>query len=87
MLDFSRPLDLNRVEVDIRSMIDECLAIVEENAKTQKVSVEARSADDLPPMLVDPMRIRQVLVNLLTNAVQSCSEEYSVTIRKKQTRA
>jgi cell division protein FtsB len=35
MLDFSRPLDLNRIEVDMRSLIDECLAIVEENAKAQ----------------------------------------------------
>ncbi len=81
MLDFSRPLDLNRSEVDIRSMIDECLAIVEENAKTHKVSMKARSADGLPLMLVDPMRIRQALINLLTNAVQSCSEGDNVTIR------
>ena len=80
MLDFSRPLDLNRIEVDIRSMIEECLAIVEENAKTQKVSLKAISADDLPPMPVDPMRIRQALINLLTNAVQSCSEGDNVTI-------
>ena len=80
MLDFSRPLDLNRVEVDISSMIDECLAIVEENAKTQKVSMKAKSADGLPLMLVDPMRMRQALINLLTNAVQSCSEGDNVTI-------
>jgi signal transduction histidine kinase len=80
MLDFSRPLDLNRIEVDIRSMIDECLAIVAENAKTQKVGMKAISADDLPPMPVDPMRIRQALINLLTNAVQSCSEGGNVTI-------
>ncbi len=80
MLDFSRPLDLNRAEVDIRPMIEECLAIVEENAKTQKVGLKAISADDLPRVLVDPMRIRQALINLLTNAVQSCSEGDSVTI-------
>ena len=80
MLDFSRPLDLNCIEVDIRSMIDQCLAIVEENAKTRKVSMKARSADDLPLVLVDPMRMRQALINLLTNAVQSCSEGDNVTI-------
>jgi len=81
MLDFSRPLDLNRSEVDIRSMLDECLAIVEENAKTQKVSMEARPADGLPLILVDPMRMKQALINLLTNAVQSCSEGDNVIIR------
>ena len=40
----------------------------------------AKTADGLPLMLVDPMRIRQALINLLTNAVQSCSEGDSVTI-------
>ncbi len=80
MLDFSSPLDLNLIEVDIYSMINECLAIVEENAKSQKVSIQARLADDLPLILVDSIRIRQAIINLLTNAVQACSEGDTVII-------
>jgi len=81
MLDFSRPLDLNRVEVDICSTINECLAIVEENAKIQKVRMQASLADNLPRALVDPMRFRQALINILANAVQACSEGDTVTVR------
>ncbi len=80
MLDFSRPLELNRVEVDICSMVNECLAIVEENAKAHRVSMQAKPADNLPLMLVDPVRIRQALINLLTNAVQASSEGDNVLI-------
>jgi len=81
MLDFFRPLALNRVEVDICSMVEECPAIVEENAKSQKVSIQSTLSDDLPPMLIDPMRIRQALINLLTNAVQASSAGDRVTVQ------
>ncbi|HYA40480.1 MAG TPA: ATP-binding protein [Syntrophobacteraceae bacterium] len=81
MLDFSRPLDLNRVEVDIYSTINECLSIVGEDAGTQKVNVRASLAHDLPRVLVDPMRIRQALINILTNAVQASSEGDTVSVR------
>jgi two-component system, NtrC family, sensor histidine kinase HydH len=80
MLDFSRPLCLDPAEVDVCSMINECLTIVEENAKAQKVSIRAALADDLPLMLVDPVRMRQVVINLLTNAVQASSEGDSVAV-------
>jgi two-component system, NtrC family, sensor histidine kinase HydH len=79
MLDFSRPLDLNRIEVDIYSMINECVAIVE-NAKSQKVSIQAKLADNLPAVSLDSIRIRQALINLLTNAVQASPEGDTVTL-------
>ncbi len=80
MLDFSRPLDLSRTEVNIYSMIDECLAIVEENAKVQKIRLQNRVAERLPSISVDSVRIRQALINLLTNAVQASSEADTVTL-------
>lgn len=80
MLDFSRPLDLNRTQVNINSIINECLVIVEENAKVQKVSLQTRVADKLPDVYVDALRIRQALINLLTNAVQASSQGDSVTL-------
>ncbi len=79
MLDFSRPLELNRIEVDIYSMINECLAIVE-NATSQKVSIQARLADNLPAIPLDSIRIRQALINLLTNAMQASPEGETVRL-------
>ncbi|MDR3567197.1 MAG: ATP-binding protein [Syntrophobacteraceae bacterium] len=80
MLDFSRPLDLNRTAVNIHSMIDECLAIVEENAKVQKVGLQTRVGENLCDMNIDAGRIRQALINLLNNAVQASSPGDSVTL-------
>jgi signal transduction histidine kinase len=80
MLDFSRPLNLNRVEVDICPVIKECQAIVEENAKAHNVSIEAKLDNALTLIQVDLTRIKQALLNILTNAVQASPEGGKVTI-------
>lgn len=81
MLDFSRPLNLSRAEVDICSVIKECQEIVEENAKAHNVSIEAKLDNAFSVIKVDLMRIKQALLNILTNAVQACPEGGKVTIR------
>ncbi|MGC9194913.1 MAG: sensor histidine kinase [Syntrophobacteraceae bacterium] len=71
---FPGPLDLNRTEVNIYSLVAECLAIVGENAEVQKVVLQNQMADNLPRVIVDEVRIRQALINLLNNAVQASSQ-------------
>jgi two-component system, NtrC family, sensor histidine kinase HydH len=85
MLDFSRPLDLNRTEVNICAMIEECLAVVEVNAKERKVSLQTLVDDNIPEVLVDAVRMRQALINLLTNAVQASVEGDGVTLQCHRT--
>lgn len=80
MLDFSRPLDLNRTEVNIYSLVTECLAIVAENSGAQRVVLQTRLAENLPPVFLDEARFRQVLINLLNNAVQASSQGDEVAL-------
>jgi signal transduction histidine kinase len=42
--------------------------------------IEEDLEEDLPPVLVDPDRIRQVLVNLITNAHEYCPERASIRV-------
>jgi signal transduction histidine kinase len=74
MLDFSRPLHLNRTQVDIYALVTACLAIVAENTRDQKVVLQTRMAENLPLVNVDEERFRQALINLLINAVQASSQ-------------
>jgi signal transduction histidine kinase len=41
-------------------------------------------AEGLPPLRVDPDRIRQVLLNLLTNAHEYCPERASIRVSAQQ---
>ncbi len=83
-------LDLNKLEqgkVAIRREAIDTVALVEDVAKTlaptaaQKgVRVEVELEDGLPPMQADPVRVRQVLLNLADNAVKFSPRESRVVL-------
>ncbi len=75
ILDFSKveagKLALERVEFDLRKMVDEVVALVGVRARDKGLRVTANIATDIPAVLLgDPLRLRQVLLNLLGNAVK-----------------
>ncbi len=63
-------MELVESEVDIASLVDACLRLVEPRARIADVSLSASLSDELPPLIVDERRMRQILLNLLSNAVK-----------------
>lgn len=87
MLDFSRPLELNRSRQDLNRVIEESLAVLEPVAKKRKVGLQCAPAPDIPPLSIDPMRMKQVIINLVMNAVEASPEREQVkvsTYRKQE---
>ncbi|MFC5303223.1 EAL domain-containing protein [Azospira restricta] len=84
ILDFSR-LEAGRLEADgrdfeIRPLVDSITAAFQPQAAGKNVELSALVAADVPPVLhSDPARIRQVLTNLLGNAIKF-TERGSVTL-------
>jgi signal transduction histidine kinase/CheY-like chemotaxis protein len=77
----SGQLRLERIPFDFRADIDEVLAIVSDRASSKGLNFIATIADDLPEHVMgDPTRLRQILVNLLVNAVKF-TEKGSVELR------
>ncbi|MHB0877088.1 MAG: ATP-binding response regulator [Anaerolineae bacterium] len=60
-------------------VIDDAIGTVASLARDKALSLTAAYADSLPQVHVDPMRIRQVLFNLVTNAIR-CTDRGGVTI-------
>ncbi|MBV1886829.1 MAG: hypothetical protein KUG61_07090 [Parvibaculaceae bacterium] len=83
-------LDLSRIEAgrfdlstDILSLRDigtECLNLIELRAQGQQVGLENNIASDLPHLLADGRAIRQILINLLTNAVKFSPADSTVSL-------
>jgi CheY-like chemotaxis protein len=75
VLDLSRMeagrLDLDSVDFDLRTLLDRAVAIVEPRAREKGLPLRLDVAPGVPRMLRgDPGRLRQVLLNLLGNAVK-----------------
>jgi two-component system cell cycle sensor histidine kinase PleC len=64
----SGTFELNFEEYSIRELIDSSLILVRDRARAKKQTLEFRAASDLPVLLVDAQRLKQVFINLLSNA-------------------
>ncbi|MDP8979062.1 MAG: ATP-binding protein [Acidobacteriota bacterium] len=75
VLDFSkieaRRLELEEVEFDVRQMVSETAKILSVQAGQKGLAVTHEIASDVPRVITgDPGRLRQILINLLGNAVK-----------------
>ena len=71
LLDFSKPKDANPKEADINAVIQKTLTLVQNMIDVSNIETSVHLADGLPHVFVDEHQIQQVLVNLVTNAVQA----------------
>jgi signal transduction histidine kinase len=61
-------LELNPQTVELAPLIDEVVGTARQLADQNKTRLTAEAPDDLGSLTVDPMRLRQILFNLLSNA-------------------
>ena len=88
ILDFSKveagKLDLETVDFDLALLVEDVVAMMGDAANAKSVELLAHVSSDLTPTLRgDPTRVRQVLLNLTSNAVKFTSEgEVVVRVRE-----
>jgi len=70
-LSLARPRPLARTAVDLRELLDEVVEMHAPLARAEQVTVTVEAEPDLPPADADPERIKQVLLNLVSNAIES----------------
>ena len=70
----SGTLELFREDVDLQVWLGDLVAVFRPSAEAAGVHLEATCNDDLPELFIDPIRMRQVLENLLANALRYTTE-------------
>ena len=74
LLTFSSPTSQTRTSQGINDLVDRALRFVRHELKAANVELLLELADDLPRCVVDPTKIEQVLINLLTNACHAMAD-------------
>lgn len=67
----ARRMELERIPFNPHSLVEECMAVFQGKELSSNLSFYTRISKDIPSVLVgDPTRLRQVLLNLMSNAVK-----------------
>ena len=74
-------VDLHEEYVDVPRVLRACLFMVKERAEEGSVTIESDTASVLPELYVDERKLKQILLNLMTNAVKFTRPGGKVTLR------
>jgi signal transduction histidine kinase len=74
-------VELDEDEVEIGQMARDILHLVAERARSLDVSVDIELAADLPRVRADALKLKQVLLNLITNAIKFSHSGGRVLVR------
>jgi signal transduction histidine kinase len=74
LLNFTRVADLNPERFSVVQIIEESLKVMRDSFQEKKIALEKSFAADLPAVVVDGDKIRQVFLNILRNAVEAVEE-------------
>lgn len=85
VLDFSKieagKLDIESVDFDLRTTLDEALDVLGERARNKALDINVVVYSDVPQFVNgDPARLRQILLNLVSNAIKF-TEHGEITIK------
>lgn len=73
-------LRLERRPLDVAELLRGVAAAIQPQATAQDIRLEVHAADALPPAYADPVRIRQVLLNLAGNALRHTPAGGTITV-------
>ncbi len=87
ILELSVAAQLDRREADMNAVVERSLALVYYEAQAARVQVVRDLAPSLPLVLIDTVKIEQVLINLFLNSLQAMAQGGRLTVSTRVERA
>ncbi len=80
LLDFSRQGERMRTSADINEVVNDVIALTRHLIQTNNVTLSLQLAEKLPWISIDTNQMKQVLLNLIHNALQSMKNGGDLTV-------
>ncbi len=81
LLSLAQPAESRPVALDPAKEVGKCLAFIEARARSQNVELRVACDEPLPKVVIDPMELRQVLLNIIVNGLQAMPTGGALRIR------
>jgi len=80
LLSFARPVPSEPEQADLNTIVEQTVRLLLSEARKVDVEVVIEPAADLPPIPVDEARVKQVLLNVVLNAVEASTPHGRVVV-------
>jgi len=80
LLSFSRKSETQKEMLDIHQIIDDVLTFVQHHSNIAHIAMEKEYNTDVRPLLIDEKKIKQVLINLVVNAIHAVGKKGRILI-------
>ncbi|GEM_PF-2963304 len=74
-------MELREETVDLRDLVTSCIALLRPRAEQGGVRIEAHLPETLADLWIDPLKFKQVLINVMSNAVKFTAAGGCIDIR------
>jgi signal transduction histidine kinase len=74
ILDYARYMEPKLTDEDLNDIVSSCLYFIAVKADSRGIKIEKELASELPRVMLDRQQIKQVLLNLLLNAMDAIGE-------------
>ena len=80
LVDFTRPVELRLVDIDLRRIVDEVVVLAQPDAERHGVSIVRDFSSEGLPVKVDADLVKQAVLNIVLNGVQAMPQGGELTL-------
>ena len=87
LLDISRieagEIGIDKAEVEFHAIVDDCIRMVESKCVANSINIYKAAPEILPTLYADDRHFKQILINIISNAIKFTPDHGSITIAAK----
>lgn len=80
-LDFAKPLELTLKPTNLTDVISEVIGLMQDNLRHRKINLVEKFDDDIPEIMLDENRMKQVFMNIILNSMQAMPNGGDIIIK------
>jgi len=80
MLDFARPVKLEKELISIDEVIQSCLDVLDARIKEHRITLRQKTVSHLPAQWLDRGKMEQVIINILLNSIEVLPRRGTISI-------